>query len=191
MEKSVQRINILAQLKKMTDEEYRLKSARIIDSLLADPDFLNAKTIGVTVSSFPEVDTVRLIEICWQQGKTVAIPKCSPVNRSMAFYSIESFDQLETVYMSLKEPIVEESEFVSPEKIDFMIVPGVVFSRDGYRIGFGGGYYDRYLSNFPGVAKSLAFSLQIADSIPVEEHDVPVEGIHTEKAYIEVKKVKE
>lgn len=189
MNKSSQRKNILTDLKKMTEEEHKQKSEAIIANLLNDPAFSSASVIGVTISSFPEVDTICLIETCWQSGKGIAVPKCDPATRSMDFYLIESFNQLETVYMKLLEPKVEETEFVPPEKIDLMVVPGVVFSPAGYRIGFGGGYYDRYLASFSGRTRSLAFTSQIIDSVPVEAHDIPVEGIYTEQRYIDAKKV--
>ncbi|TWT09129.1 5-formyltetrahydrofolate cyclo-ligase [Planomicrobium sp. CPCC 101079] len=183
MEKVQQRKLVLDQMKKMDKDIYREKSEKIRGCLLEDPAFKAAKTIGVTIAAFPEVDTLPLIEYAWQNGKRVAVPKCDPLTRTMDFYEIVNFDQLERVYMNLKEPKVSETTYLGPEQIDMMIVPGVVFSRSGYRIGFGGGYYDRYLSNYAGVTRSLAFDLQIVDSVPVEVHDVPVEGIYTESVY--------
>ncbi|PSL41176.1 5-formyltetrahydrofolate cyclo-ligase [Planomicrobium soli] len=184
MEKVQQRKNVLDQLKKMDNSTYREKSEAVRSRLMADPAFMAAKTIGVTIAAFPEVDTLPLIEYCWQNGKRVAAPKCNPLTRTMDFYEFESFDQLETVYMKLKEPKISETIHVSPEHIDLLIVPGVVFSREGYRIGFGGGYYDRYLANYFGITRSLAFDLQIANSVPIEVHDLPVSGIHTETVFI-------
>lgn len=183
MEKVQQRKYILEQMKKMDKAVHQEKSAAIRSRLLEDPAFKAADTIGITISAFPEVDTVPVIEHCWKNGKRIAVPKCNPLTRTMDFYEIVNFDQLETVYMKLKEPKVSETAYLAPEQIDMMLVPGVVFSRSGYRIGFGGGYYDRYLSNYPGVTRSLAFDMQIADSVPVEVHDVPVEGIYTESVY--------
>ncbi|MDN7240473.1 5-formyltetrahydrofolate cyclo-ligase [Planococcus sp. N028] len=185
MEKVQQRNEVLTQLKEMNEHTYQEKSRTILSRLMEDPAFEAAGTIGVTIAAFPEVDTIPLIEFCWENGKQVAVPKCNPSTYTMDFYVIENFNQLETVYMKLKEPIVTETIHASPEQIDLMIVPGVVFSRSGYRIGFGGGYYDRYLTSFPGVTRSLAFDLQIADSVPIEVHDIPVAGIHTESGFIE------
>lgn len=184
MEKVQQRKHILDQLKKMDKDSYQEKSEAVRSRLIADPAFKSAKTIGVTIAAFPEVDTIPLIEYCWQNGKRVAAPKCNPLTHTMDFYEFENFDQLETVYMKLKEPKISETTLVSPEQIDLMIVPGVVFSREGYRIGFGGGYYDRYLAGYPGITRSLAFDLQIANFVPIEVHDVPVSGIYTESVFI-------
>jgi 5-formyltetrahydrofolate cyclo-ligase len=189
MEKITKRKAVLAELQKMDEKDYQKKSRAIRSRLMEDPAFQEAATIGVTIASFPEVDTIPLIEFCWKNGKRIAAPKCNPLTHTMDFYEIKDFGQLETVYMKLKEPKVAETKYVSPEQIDLMIVPGVVFSPSGFRIGFGGGYYDRYLASYPGITRSLAFDVQISDSVPIEVHDVPVAGIHTESVYIDAKKV--
>lgn len=185
MEKLEQRNQVLAGLKKMEPGDYQERSRKIRSRLIEDPAFKAAKTVGLTISAFPEVDTALLIEYCWEIGKRVAVPKCNPLTKAMDFYLIDHFGQLETVYMKLKEPKVEETIYVSPEDIDLMIVPGVVYSPEGYRIGFGGGYYDRYLAGYRGQTRALAFDQQIAKSVPIEVHDVPVAGIYTESKTIE------
>ncbi|MDN3438073.1 5-formyltetrahydrofolate cyclo-ligase [Planococcus sp. APC 3900] len=185
MEKISQRKKVLALLNQMTEKEYRRKSEAIISQLLEDPAFLAAETIGMTISAYPEVDTLDLMEKCWAAGKKVAAPKCHPATRGMDFRIIDSLDQLEVVYMKLQEPIVSATVYIKPEEIDLLIVPGVVFSKEGYRIGFGGGYYDRFLAFYKGETRSLAFDCQIADAIPVEVHDMPVQGIYTESGLID------
>ncbi|TWT08214.1 5-formyltetrahydrofolate cyclo-ligase [Planococcus sp. CPCC 101016] len=184
MDKGIQRKEVLTLLNLMTEEEYRKKSAEAISGLMKDPAFLAAETIGMTISAFPEVDTFDLMKQCWAVGKKVAAPKCYPKTRSMDFRLVENMDQLEVVYMKLQEPIVSKTVYIKPDDIDLLIVPGVVFSKNGYRIGFGGGYYDRFLANYPGITRSLAFNCQIAEAIPVEAHDVPVQGIYTESGFI-------
>ncbi len=180
MEKSKQRKEMIKKLQAMDLELYRGKSDAIIETLMSHKEFKQADTIGVTISAFPEVDTRLLIEACWQAGKTIAVPRCDSHSRTMTFHVIKDFDQLETVYMKLMEPIVEKTVKVEPEELDLLIVPGVVFARDGYRIGFGGGYYDRYLAGYDGMTISLAFSIQLVDSVPVEAHDIAVHHICTE-----------
>lgn len=190
MDKPLLRKSVLNEMKQLDKRSHQLKSEAIHRRLMEDAAFADARTVALTISSFPEVDTLRLIEECWKKGKKVAIPKCIPSERGMDFYFVESFEQLEVVYMQLKEPKVKETEYVASEKIDLMIVPGVVFSHAGYRIGFGGGYYDRYLANYKGVTRSLAFDLQVVAKVPVEEHDIPVDGIHTESQFIKTEKVR-
>jgi 5-formyltetrahydrofolate cyclo-ligase len=82
--------------------------------------------------------------------------------------------------MGLFEPITDETLSVKKNEIDLQIVPGLVFSDEGYRIGFGGGYYDRYMSDYNGATLSLAFVTQTSHKIPVEGHDIPVSKIITE-----------
>lgn len=180
MEKPIQRKEMIEQLKAMDLTEHQRKSDAIVRHLLEDPEFRKADTVGVTISAFPEVDTKQLIEFCWDAGKRTAVPRCNAQTREMTFRIITDFSQLETVYMKLREPAIELTEKVEPEEIDLLIVPGVVFSPDGYRIGFGGGYYDRYLTRFSGPTRSLAFDMQLAAAVPVEEHDLPVQLIYTE-----------
>lgn len=189
MDKRTQRKQVLSLLQEMTATEYKQKSAIIVDRLLEDPAFLAAKTIGMTISAFPEVATRNLIEKCWATGKRVVVPKCHRASRTMDFRAIEHINQLEVVYMNLQEPIVSKTIYIEPGDIDLLIVPGVVFSKEGFRIGFGGGYYDRFLAGFSGATRSLAFDCQIAESIPVEAHDLPVQGIFTESNFINTKAV--
>lgn len=185
MDKSTSRKEMLAKLKAMPEEVHREKTEKIIQRLAEDPIFVNAATIGMTISAFPEVDTSQLIDYCWSIGKKVAVPKCIPSTRGMDFYILTDYSELENVYMKLLEPRIDKSRYVSPNEIDLMIVPGVVFSKSGYRIGFGGGYYDRYLSAYNGDTVSLVFEIQMVESMPVENHDIPVQQLITENEWIE------
>lgn len=185
MEKKEMRKTMIGQLKQMERLQYEQHSRAIHDRLFADPLFQQAETIGITVSAFPEVDTLELIERAWREGKKVAVPKCKAKTRQMDFRLITDFEQLEVVYMELREPIESVTESVSSASIDFLLVPGVIFSEKGYRVGFGGGYYDRFLVNYQGITRSLAFDLQLRTDVPVEAHDLPVGGIYTETKFID------
>ena len=175
---------MLNTLNTMDRAEHGKLSSSIVERILEMDEFSNASTIGVTISRFPEVDTRLLIEMAWQAGKRVAVPRCIRATRGMDFRLIESYEQLETVYMDLLEPIVNETNAVDKDDIDLLIVPGVVYSQEGYRIGFGGGYYDRYLTNYQGCTLSMAFECQMDHTIPIEQHDVPVTQIITEQRVI-------
>lgn len=184
MNKKEWRNTIKSSLNEMSNDQYHLLSEMIKKRLFNEPILEQCHTIALTISRQPEVDTYEIIKAYWQLGKRVAVPKCNPKTRTMDFYHITSFSQLETVYMDLQEPIPEKTTYVSPEEIDLMIVPGIVFDQLGYRIGYGGGYYDRYLTNYNGHKISLAFHLQIVEELPKESHDIPVDFIITEKALI-------
>lgn len=174
------RKEILRRLNAMDPNEHQQYSEEITSIVMAQEAYQKAKTIGVTLSRFPEVDTIPLIKAAWADGKQVAVPKCIQSTHEMDFRRLTSFDELETVYMDLQEPIVDQTVSVEQADIDLQIVPGVVYSLDGYRIGFGGGYYDRYLSTFKGTTISLAFSCQLKETVPFEQHDIPVQMIITE-----------
>lgn len=191
MSKLSKRKLMIAIMKDMNLSERVSKTAAIFERLFACEAYTTANTIGVTVSRFPEVDTYPLIESAWKAGKQVAVPKCNPETREMDFRVITSIDDLETVYMDLKEPIVGKTISVKKSQIDLQIVPGVVFSDEGFRIGFGGGYYDRYLTDYRGERVSLAFEEQTSHEVPIEEHDIPVNKIITENRVIQCRKLRE
>lgn len=184
MDKKKIRNRMRQHLKRMDEETYFHRSRLILQRLLQEPSIIKGKTIAVTISGFPEVETREMIKALWGLKKIVAVPKCEPKTREMDFYAITSFEQLETVYLNIEEPKVIETTYISKGEIDVIIVPGVVFNEIGYRVGFGGGYYDRYLSAFTGEKLSIAFDEQIADVIPTEAHDIPVNIILTDKRHI-------
>lgn len=175
----------ILMLKNIDSAELERKSNAIIEKLCATEEYLRARTIGVTIARYPEVDTQLFIEAAWKSGKQVVVPRCIPKTRQMDFRLITTFEDLESVYMDLQEPIIEITKSIDKDQIDLQIVPGVVFSEDGYRIGFGGGYYDRYLTDFHGDSISLAFEVQIDEKVPVEKHDIPVGKIITENRVIQ------
>nr|WP_106779873.1 5-formyltetrahydrofolate cyclo-ligase [Lysinibacillus timonensis] len=180
MDKKDQRNHMKQLLDKMSDHEYKQHSASIMNYLLQEPIIKNAETIGLTISNKPEVDTYLLIKELWSLSKRVAVPKCNPEKRTMDFYEIQEFSQLETVYMNLKEPNTEQTSYIAPRSLDVIIVPGIVYDLKGFRIGYGGGYYDRYNVNYNGKLISLAFDFQIVEEVPKEQHDIPVDLIITE-----------
>ncbi|MGM0897077.1 MAG: 5-formyltetrahydrofolate cyclo-ligase [Bacillota bacterium] len=190
MEKAALRKSVIAEMNNFTKSQHADMSSAILAKLLEDPAFHEAGTIGVTISRHPEVNTIPLIEECWRRGKRVAAPKCFAKNRTMEFRIIDHLDQLEVVYMDLLEPMEKQTTAIGAQAIDLLIVPGVVFTEAGYRIGFGGGYYDRYLEGYNGATRSLAFDMQLTDELPIESHDIPVDGIITEKRIIDAKAVR-
>lgn len=180
MDKKTLRLNVQQQLEKMTYLEYCNRSQHLGKLLLNEDAIIEAKTIAITLSNRPEVDTIYIIEQLWKMNKQVVVPKCTHEDRSMTFYAIESLAQTERAYHNILEPIPDYTELVEKEQIDTIIVPGVVFDHEGYRIGFGGGYYDRYLKDFKGTKISLAFNEQLMNQVPKASHDLPVHILITE-----------
>ncbi|KMP25108.1 5-formyltetrahydrofolate cyclo-ligase [Bacillus albus] len=175
------RKRIIEHMNSLSEERYTTLSEQIACSLYAQKEWTEAKTIGITLSMENEVNTYPIIKKAWEEGKKVVVPKCNKGTRTMSFRQISNFDQLETVYMNLREPIPALTGEVNADEIDLQIVPGVAYTARGERIGYGGGYYDRYLVHYKGKTLSLAYSFQMVDHIPVEPFDKNVEKIITEK----------
>ncbi|CAM3842417.1 5-formyltetrahydrofolate cyclo-ligase [Bacillus luti] len=178
------RKQIIEHMNSLSEERYTTLSEQIAFSLYAQKEWAEAKTIGITLSMENEVNTYPIIEKAWEEGKKVVVPKCNKETRTMSFRQISNFDQLETVYMNLREPIPVLTEEVDADEIDLQIVPGVAYTERGERIGYGGGYYDRYLVHYKGKTLSLAYEFQMVQHIPVEPFDKNVEKIITEKGTI-------
>jgi len=191
LDKKFIRNQVRQSLQKIDSEQYKLSSLLIKERLLREPSILKGNTIAITISNKREVDTKEIIESLWGLKKKVVVPKCEPVDRSMNFYEIENFHQLENVYMDLQEPKPESSQLVKASQIDCIIVPGIVFDNKGYRVGYGGGYYDRYLTQFNGIMISLAFDIQLVMDVPKENYDIPVDLILTETKRIDCAKNRE
>lgn len=149
----------------------------LYDSLL----WQEAQCIALTVSGEDEWDTRPVIEKAWSEGKSVCVPKSIHSERALHFYKLTSFDQLERGYFGIEEPQTDKTERCEKEAIDLLIVPGLVFTAAGYRIGFGGGFFDRFLKGFNKPTVSLLHSNQIVESFPIEPHDVPVNFLVTEE----------
>ncbi|MGG2064400.1 5-formyltetrahydrofolate cyclo-ligase [Bacillus sp. S14(2024)] len=183
-EKKRLRKEILQRMNTLSEEQYTTLSAKIADSLYKQREWIEARTIGITLSMEREVNTYAIIEKAWEEGKAIVVPKCNRETKTMTFHQITNFEQLETVYMNLREPDPSITEEVSAEEINLLLVPGVAFTRKGERVGYGGGYYDRYLVNYKEKTLSLVFDFQIVSHIPVEPFDKTVQKIITEKETI-------
>jgi 5-formyltetrahydrofolate cyclo-ligase len=180
MTKSEWRKKMKCMLVSMEDHDKLTKSERVSQHLFQTDLWKNCTSIGITVSRKNELHTNLIIEQGWKEGKSVSVPKCWSADKSMEFRELLSYDELENVYMDLYEPKTERTKLIPSENIDLLIVPGLVFDKKGYRIGYGGGYYDRYLQNFKGRTVSLAFSFQITERLPHESFDIPVQQMITE-----------
>lgn len=184
------RTNVKKELSTMSKEVYKTRSQMIHNKTLNLNELKDAHIIALTISRFPEVDTRDLIQMLWKQGKQVAIPKCEPATHEMTFYIFTSFDELEIVFKDLFEPIIERTTKIAKEDIDLVITPGIAFDRKGYRLGFGGGYYDRFLVDFNKPKISIAFEEQIVEKVPTDAYDLPICKIVTEEQIIKCSKAR-
>ncbi|GGC91774.1 5-formyltetrahydrofolate cyclo-ligase [Thalassobacillus devorans] len=172
---------IMASLSK---EEKVLIEQKLVDQLLQSHLYQQADTIGITISQKNEWNTSAVIEKSWELGKIVAVPKCDPRPHHLHFYKLDDFNQLETVFYGLQEPNPDLCEPIKKSAIDLIIVPGLLFDIRGYRIGYGGGYYDRYLSDYQGKTVALASNAQLVEALPYEAYDIPVDHLITEDGFV-------
>lgn len=187
------RTKTLARRDKLTEEEQKGRSHRIAVRVLKLKQIKEAKTVFLYASYQSEVQTDALIQELLKAGKQVALPKVQ--GKDMVFYQIYSLAELQWGAHNIREPYGWEGTQLIPEKKDVMLLPGTVFDRTGNRIGYGGGYYDRYLAaleeEHQPCLMGLAYSLQIRQhKLPVNEQDKPVQFIVTDKEMIDTKKEK-
>ena len=145
----------------------------LTERLLQHPFYQEAKVIASYLSFPHEFQTQELIEQALKDGKKVLIPKTYPKGR-MDFVVYDPQQLVKTAF-GLLEP-QGSLEVVEPSQIDLIHVPGLAFTTEGYRIGYGGGYYDRYLKHLSGHTFSTIYPCQIQDFIP-EKHDIPVQEV--------------
>ena len=171
--KSELRKQVLQEMKSLSQEQKLFIDQALTERLLQHPFYQEAKIIA-TYLSFPhEFQTQELIEQALRDGKKVLIPKTYPKGR-MDFVVYDP-QQLVKTSFGLLEP-QGDLEVVDASQIDLIHVPGLAFTTEGYRIGYGGGYYDRYLKHFSGNTLSTVYPCQIRDFIP-EDHDIPVQEV--------------
>ena len=148
------------------------------------PAYRAARTVHAYVGVASEVRTLPLLEDAWRAGKRVVCPRIA-IDGRLEGRQIHSPEDLVVGPRGLMEPDTETTSLVPADQIDLVLVPGVGFDRRGGRLGFGGGYYDRFLSTTGALRVGLAFSLQIVDGIPQGPEDEPVHWIVTERETIE------
>ena len=171
--KSELRKQVLQEMRALSQEQKQAMDQALTDQFLKHPFYQEAKVIA-TYLSFPhEFQTQELIEQALKDGKKVLIPKTYPKGR-MDFV-VYNPQQLVKTSFGLLEP-QGNLEVVDASQIDLIHVPGLAFTTEGYRIGYGGGYYDRYLKHFSGHTLSTIYPCQIKDFIP-ENHDIPVQEV--------------
>ena len=171
--KSELRKQVLHEMKAISQEQKQFIDQTLTDQFLKHPFYQEAKVIASYLSFPHEFQTQGLIEQALKDGKKVLIPKTYPKGR-MDFV-VYNPQQLVKTSFGLLEP-QGDLEVVDASQIDLIHVPGLAFTTEGYRIGYGGGYYDRYLKHITGHTLSTIYPCQIQDFSP-ENHDIPVQEV--------------
>lgn len=157
----------------------REKSEKIMERLFSLDDFIGASTVMFYIDMRNEVETKSAVERAFDMGKRVIVPK---VKKGYGLLAIEihSLKELEPGTFGVLEPV--KNEEIPLEDIDLVVVPGVAFNEMGFRLGYGGGYYDNFLPKLRKDAKkvAVAFDMQLVEDLPTEPHDVRMDMIVTE-----------
>ena len=158
----------IARLQQL-DLNTRLSEEKRLTSMLFNQlEWMRAKTVALTLSQSFEIDTAPILLHARHEGRTVVVPR---TKRQMEFVEITESTNFNESSFGILEPA--DGRVFGPDEIDLMVVPGVAFTQDGKRLGFGGGYYDRYLSKYHGDTIALALPTQLADDgeWQADEHD--------------------
>lgn len=176
---------IVGRRDSLTREEIEARSRAIFERLTGLEAIRRASTLMVYLSFGSEVLTDDLIRWGWGEGKKIAVPLCRPGKRELIPCRMDGFDDLETGHYGIPEPKAALCRPVEKGDIGVVVIPAVAFDRNGRRVGYGGGYYDRFLPEVPQAAKvGAAFTCQIVPEVPSEAYDVPVDRIVTEEGII-------
>lgn len=172
MDKTKLRTETLKALKSQDSSQKSYYDKQIAERLFNLHIYQKAKTVGIYLAFAFEYDTALIIERALADGKRVVVPKTYPKGK-MIFVAYEK-NQLVKTSFGLLEPVSDKE--VIKSDIDLIVVPGVVFNKQGYRIGYGAGYYDRYLADYSGQTISLIYPSQLSYFEP-EDHDIAVKGL--------------
>ena len=171
----------------MSVEERENLSEKIVQKFLSSELYKNSSVIMAYMSMADEIQLREFFADAFDKKKILAIPLI--VERGIIQPVIlKNFDSLEVGDFGILTVKKNSRKFLDIEKIDCIIVPGVAFDIRGYRLGLGGGYYDRFLKKTSAKKIALAFDFQLTENLPIEPHDMPVDFIITEKNFIEVRK---
>ena len=173
------RKEVFARRRAATQEEIQEKSRMIYEKITALPEFLDADCFFAYMDFKKEVMTRDLIEKALQMEKTVAVPRVE--GDDMVYYEIKDFSTLQSGYFGIMEP---DGGKVCTREEGFLLVPGVAFDPARHRVGYGKGFYDKYLIKHQQYRTlALAFEFQVVDSIPTDSYDIRPDGIITEETY--------
>ena len=174
MDKSALRKYIREQKRAMTPEQIEEKSLHLAELFLASEAYRKAKTVYGYLPYNQEVRTVPMLEQAIRDGKRVAVPKV--IGDEMKFFYLDDFSCVELGYCNIPEPSGFEPE--AQDSSALVLMPGLAFDPYGHRIGYGGGFYDKFLTKEPGhPTLALCYGFQMVDYLETEDFDVPVDCV--------------
>ena len=177
---------IMIEKRDMLSEEKEIFDNKIKNKLLNIELYKKSKNIFVYIGFGSEINTKEIINCFFYDNKNVYVPKTNIETKEMNAVKINSFENLVENRYGILEPNNDEI-ILNKDNIDLIILPGVAFDYNGGRVGYGGGYYDRYLESInKDISKvALIYDFQLLDKVPCEDHDIRADYIITEKRFIE------
>lgn len=170
-----------AEFKKIRDSIQKsvrdTENKKIAENLINSDFYKNAKTVFIYASFGSEVETYDIIKQIIADEKRLAVPRCITKTHTMEAVCIKSTDELICGAYKISEPSENNKNILNPSEIDLVIVPALAFDRKGFRLGYGGGYYDRFLRDFGGASIGLCYAECLVDNLPYEEFDCRVSRI--------------
>ena len=188
-EKKILRKEILTKRKNIDIVEKEKMDRKICNKFYESKYYRDAKNIFIYISYDSEINTKEIINKALIDNKKIYVPRTEFKTRLMDAVKITSLDNLIESEYGILEPSAEEPH-IDPNVLDLIVVPGVAFDRNGGRMGYGAGFYDRYFKKISEdkmkkiVKLALAYDFQILEDVPMDEQDVPVNYIITEKEFI-------
>ena len=174
MDKKELRRQIRELKRAMTSEQIDAASARLGELFLNCAQYKEAKTIYGYLPYNQEVRTVPMLEQAMRDGKRVAVPKC--YGDEMRFIYMDDLSKVEKGYANIPEPIADDP--VADDKTALVLMPGMAFTKDGKRMGYGGGFYDKFLASEPDhPTVALCYAFQMVEDLPTEDYDIPVDCV--------------
>lgn len=175
--------------REMNIEEKSNYDKIIKDKFFESSFYKESKNIFIYISYDSEINTKDIITRAIKEGKKIYVPRTEFSTKLMNAVIIENFDNLVESRYGILEPKKDEP-FIDPNDLDLIVVPGVAFDKNGGRVGYGAGYYDRYFKRINNENKSkivklaLAYDFQLMDKVPTDEEDVLIDAVMTEKQFI-------
>ena len=159
-------------------EERAAKSREICRKFLSLADYSSARTVMIYMSFRSEAETEDIARRVLSDGKRLVVPKCEVKTREILPCEIKSLDELRSGEYGISEPT--KIRLCGKSEIDIAVVPALAFDKDNFRLGYGGGYYDRFLKDFTGLSAGLCFSECMTDKLPRGEFDVRTDMVLTD-----------
>ena len=174
MDKQSLRRQIRQLKREMTQQQIETASQKLGDLFAASELYQKAQTIYGYLPYNQEVRTVPMLQRALDDGKRVAVPKC--YGDEMRFIYLDDLSKVESGYCGIPEPIADEP--VADDPTALVLMPGLAFTKEGQRMGYGGGFYDKFLASEPGhPTLALCYDFQMVEYIPTEDYDIPVDTV--------------